>query len=264
VFAGVGDHVTVSPADGLTLDLQGRFAAALAPNSDNGDGDNLVLRAALLLARAGGVQARATIHLHKRLPVAAGLGGGSADAAATLRALAVLWDLAIDGADLAALALELGADVPVCLAGRAAFVGGIGESLEPPPVLPPVHAVLVNPGVALSTARVFGALDGVFTQPSRFAEAPADSAALAALLGARANDLEAPARRLCPAVDDALAALAAESDCLLARMSGSGATCFGLFASAAAADAAAARLGAAHGGWWVASAPLVYGAPQGG
>ena len=252
-FAGVGDRVAVSPADALSLDLTGPFAEALAA-----DPDNLVLRAARLLARAGGIEPRAAIALEKNLPVAAGLGGGSADAAAALRALARLWNLAIAADDVAALALELGADVPVCLAGRAAFVGGIGEDLAPPPRLPPAHIVLVNPGVALSTATVFGELGDVFTGPGRFAEAPADAASLARALAALSNDLEAPARRLCPEVDQALAALAAEPGCLLARMSGSGATCFGLFANAGHGAAAAGRIGAVHSGWWVAPAPLLY------
>ncbi len=253
VFAGVGDCLTVSPADSLSLELTGPFAVALADVADN-----LVLRAARLLARAGGIEARAAIRLDKHLPVAAGLGGGSADAAAALDALATLWDLAPAADDLAAMALELGADVPVCCAGRATFVGGIGEDLAAPPPLPPVWGVLVNPGVALSTAAVFGELGGVFSAADRFSEAPADGAALAALLAARSNDLEAPARRLCPAVDQALAALAAEPRCLLARMSGSGATCFGLFANAGHGAAAAHRIAAAHPEWWVAPAPLLY------
>jgi 4-diphosphocytidyl-2-C-methyl-D-erythritol kinase len=253
VFAGVGDRLTVSPADSLSLELTGPYAAALAD-----DADNLVLRAVRLLARAGDIEARAAIHLDKHLPVAAGLGGGSADAAAALDALATLWDLAPAADDLAAMALELGADVPVCLAGRAAFVGGIGEDLAPPPPLPPAFGVLVNPGVALSTKAVFGELGGAFSEAERFSEAPADAAALAALLAARSNDLEAPARRLCPAVDQALAALAAQPHCLLARMSGSGATCFGLFANAGHGAAAAHRIAAAHPEWWVAPAPLLY------
>lgn len=253
VFAGVGDRLTVAPADSLSLELTGPFAAALAD-----DADNLVLRAARLLARTGGIDAHAAIRLDKHLPVAAGLGGGSADAAAALGALATLWELAPDADDLAAIALELGADVPVCLAGRATFVGGIGEELAAPPPLPPVYGVLVNPGVPLSTAAVFGGLGGTFSEADRFSEAPADGAALAALLAARSNDLEAPARHLCPAIDQARAALAAEPRCLLARMSGSGATCFGLFANVDHGAAAADRIAAAHPEWWVAPAPLLY------
>ena len=253
VFAGVGDRVTVSPAHDLGLELTGPFAPALAD-----DPDNLVLRAARLLARAGGVEPRAAITLEKNLPVAAGLGGGSADAAAALRALATLWKLAPTADDLAALALDLGADVPVCLAGQAAFVGGIGENLTPPPSLPPVHGVLVNPGAALSTAAVFSERAGAFTGPGRFTGAPADGAALAQTLATRCNDLEAPARRLCPAIDQALAALAAEPHCLLARMSGSGATCFGLFANAGHGAAATEHIAGSHPEWWVASAPLLY------
>ena len=256
VFAALGDTVEVRPADGLSLAISGPFADAV-----DAGGDNLVLRAARLLADAGGAAAGsggAAIRLDKRLPAAAGLGGGSADAAAALRGLSALWNLSPGDDDLARMALALGADVPACLGMRPVFVGGIGENLDPAPDLPAAWAVLVNPGQPLSTAAVFGARTGGFSRPDRFAEAPRDTVQLAALLARRANDLEAPALRLCPAIGDALAALAAEPGCLLARMSGSGATCFGLFADAAAAAAAAARrLGAGRPGWWVAATALL-------
>ncbi len=255
-FAGVADTVTVRPADELSLSVTGAHAEALAATPAD---DNLVLRAARLLRAESGVRAGAAIGLDKALPVAAGLGGGSADAAATLRALAALWRIAPAPEDLARLGLELGADVPVCLGGRAAFVGGIGEQIEPAPTLPPARLVLVNPGIALATKAVYAALGDAVSRPARFAGAPPDTGALAALLAERANDLEAPARRLLPAVEEARAALAAEPGCLLARMSGSGATCFGLFAAAAEADAAARRIAALHRGWWLAAAPLVNG-----
>ncbi len=253
VFAGPGDRVTARPADGLTLEIDGPFASALAATPA---GENLVLRAARLLRRAGGVRAGAAIRLTKRLPVAAGLGGGSSDAAASLRALARLWDLRPAAGDLARIALELGADVPVCLAARAAFMGGIGEALAPAPPLPAAHLLLVNPGVAVETRAVFAAREGAFSAPARFAEPPADAAALAALLAARRNDLEAPARRIAPEAAAPGPALAAEPGCLLARMSGSGATWFGLFADAEDARAAARRIARAHPGWWIAPGPL--------
>ncbi len=251
-FAGVGDTIEVAPADDLGLTLSGPQSAALTAT-----GDNLVLRAARRLRAEAGVTQGAAIRLNKILPVAAGIGGGSADAAATLHALAALWRIDAGADDLARVGLALGADVPVCLAGRAVFVGGIGEDLTPAPALPAAHLVLVNPGAALATKEVFAARQGPFGQTARFTAAPADAAALAGVLAARANDLEAPARRLLPAVDDVRAALAAEDGCLLARMSGSGATCFGLFAAETEAAAAAARLSRHAPEWWVAAAPLV-------
>ncbi|MCH7888631.1 MAG: 4-(cytidine 5'-diphospho)-2-C-methyl-D-erythritol kinase [Proteobacteria bacterium] len=253
-FAGVGDKLEVREADELTLTVSGRFADALAAPEA---GENLVLRAARLLAAEAGVAAAAAIRLDKALPVAAGLGGGSSDAAAALRALADLWRLRPGNDDLVRLGLRLGADVPACLAARAAFVGGIGEDLDPAPRLPPAHLVLLNHGAPLATARVFRALERRWSRPARFAEAPADAAALAEVLAARGNDLETPARRLAPAVGEAHAALAAEPGCLLARMSGSGATCFGIFAAAAEAKTAAQRLARRQPASWVAAAPLL-------
>ena len=251
-FAGVGDTVTVWPADDLSLAVDGPFADRLPPAPDN-----LVLRAARRLARAAGVEAAAAITLTKRLPVASGLGGGSADAAAALRALARLWGLPADDGTLKGLALGLGADVPACLGGTCAFVGGIGERLRPAPPLPPAWLVLANPGVPLATAAVFAGRAGPFSEPAPFDDVPADAAGLAALLSARRNDLTEAATARAPAVGEALAALDAEAGSLLARMSGSGATCFALFGAAGAAQGAAERIATAHPGWWVAAAPLL-------
>jgi 4-diphosphocytidyl-2-C-methyl-D-erythritol kinase len=250
-FAGVHDTVAVDRADALTLTIDGPSAAALDPG-----GDNLVLEAARALAAAAGVAPRARIALAKRVPVAAGVGGGSADAAAALRALAALWGLA-DDFPLAPIALELGADVPVCLHGTAAFVGGIGEALAPPPALPPAPLLLVNPGTPLATARVFAARGGAYSTTARFAESPATVADLARVLTVRRNDLEPVARGLAPAVGAALDALRATPGCLLARMSGSGASCFALFAEQSDCAAAGGRLAAAHPDWWVAPTRLV-------
>jgi 4-diphosphocytidyl-2-C-methyl-D-erythritol kinase len=253
-FADLGDEVAAAPADRLSLTVEGPFAAAL-PAAD----DNLVLRAARLLAAETGTTAGARLVLTKRLPVASGIGGGSADAAAALKALTRLWRLGLDAGRLAALALRLGADVPVCLGGRPAFVGGIGEAIARAP-LPPAPLLLVNPGAALATAAVFrartdsGAAFGAAAP--RWSSAPADPAALAARLAGTSNDLTDAACTLVPAVRDVLDALAALPGCLLARMSGSGATCFGLFASKPAVEAAAAALSAAHPGWWIAPTAL--------
>ncbi len=250
-FAGIHDIVSVRPADDFSLVLDGPFADDLPTDSDN-----LVLKAARRLAVVAGIKRGAALSLTKRLPTAAGLGGGSSDAASTLRALDDLWGLHMADKALGELALELGADVPVCLAAKAAFVGGIGEKLTPAPVLPPAWLVLVNPGVALSTPRVFAARSGGFSADGRFAYAPGDAGELAALLQARRNDLTEAAIALEPVVGDVLVALAAVPEVLLSRMTGSGATCFGLFADMEAATQAALTLGRAHPDWWIKPATL--------
>lgn len=242
-FAGCGDLLEVRPAETLRLELAGPFAAALATEADN-----LVLRAAQALAAAAGVPARAVLRLDKHLPVASGIGGGSADAAATLRALTRLWNLPAERIPLGRLAAGLGADVPVCLAGRPARMGGIGEMLTAAPDLPRSGLVLVNPRIALPTAAVFRARSGGFSAPPALPAAWPTAAAMAADLARCSNDLEAAAIALCPPIAAVLAALRAQPDCLLARMSGSGATCFGLFADAERAGRAAATL--ADTGWW--------------
>ena len=251
-FVAVGDSIEVRPADGLHLTIDGPFAHGLSAGADN-----LVLRAASELALAAGIVPRAAIRLTKRLPVASGIGGGSADAAATLKALDRLWRLALGDDARAALALRLGADVPMCLAGRTAFVGGIGEQLAKAPVLPACWFVLANPGVALPTPSVFRARSGPFATAARFGAPASDARALAALLAERRNDLTAAAIGLAPEIACVLAALAALPGALLARMSGSGATCFALFATQDLARSGAARLGACEPAWWVAAAPVV-------
>ena len=243
-FADIGDRLTAAPAAGLSLSVTGSFAGAL------GDGaDNLVLKAAQALAEHCGVPANAALRLEKTLPVAAGIGGGSADAAAALRLCARLWQADIGADGLARLALGLGADVPACLAGRTARMRGIGERLAPlDPAPPAVPAVLVNPGVPVSTGRVFDALAEPFSPPARDR-----GGELAARAAPNRNDLEAPAIALAPEIAQVLAALRAATGLRLARMSGSGATCFGLFGSDAEAAAAARAIAAAHPSWWVAA-----------
>ena len=269
-FADAGDLVTVWDADNLSLEVVGPYAGALSnlpasdlpasdwPAAGAPEADNLVLRAARMLAAATGRPPRARILLDKQLPVAGGLGGGSADAAAALHALCQLWGVDPGPARLAEVGLRLGADVPVCLHGYAAFVSGIGERLGPAPHLPDAYLVLANPGVELSTGVVFKALDGRISGPAaRWDAPPSDAGALARHLARDGNDLEGPARRLRPEVDSVLTTLAARPGCLIARMSGSGATCFGLFAEAGSAEAAAAQLAADRPGWWVRAARLV-------
>ncbi|MEN9410949.1 MAG: hypothetical protein RL216_2923 [Pseudomonadota bacterium] len=244
VFAGVGDRVSASLADEASLVVTGPMAAGLS-----GEGDNLVLRAARLM----GVAAR--IGLEKVLPVSSGIGGGSADAAATLRLLARLSGRALPGA---AEVLALGADVPVCLQGRAVRMTGIGEGLGAVPALPEAWLVLVNPGVGVSTPAVFKALARADNAPMpREVPKMRSAAELAAFLSMQRNDLEAPAMALQPVIGRVKAALSAQPGCRVARMSGSGATCFGLFDDPLAAHAAARAIRAAEPAWWVADAPLV-------
>ena len=243
VFAGVGDRLSAERAETLTLRVTGPFAAGL-----DGEQDNLVLRAARALAEAAGITPKAALVLEKNLPVASGIGGGSADAAAALRVLSRLWGVALPTATMAAIAARLGADVPVCLAGQSARMRGIGEQLDSAPRLPDCGLVLVNPGVAVNTADVFRARQGGF---SLAAELPAEWASVGAMaldLAGLTNDLQPPAVALCPGVGTVLDALAALPGCLLARMSGSGATCFGLFEGASEAERAAAAIG--RTGWW--------------
>jgi 4-diphosphocytidyl-2-C-methyl-D-erythritol kinase len=244
VFPAVGDELRAAPDADLSLCLSGRFGAALVAEPDN-----LVLRAARALAAACGVQAGARLVLEKNLPVASGIGGGSADAAAALRLLARLWNISPDAATLADIATRLGADVPVCLAQQPARMQGIGEILTPAPILPDCGMVLINPGVAVSTPSVFRARNAGFSAAPSLPPGWHDAAAMARDLAATVNDLEPPAMALCPEIGTVLAALRAQPECLLARMSGSGATCFALFATADLARQAAGDL--AHPGWWV-------------
>ncbi|OYD84062.1 4-(cytidine 5'-diphospho)-2-C-methyl-D-erythritol kinase [Azospirillum brasilense] len=266
-FADVADRVTVQPgvarialrgADlppvGPRLAISGPFGPALMGENP---AQNLVIRAAYALAARLGREADAMIALEKVLPIASGIGGGSADAAATLRGLARLWGVPVADQRLYEVAASLGADVPVCVAGRSCYFGGVGEVLEEAPALPDTFAVLVNPGVPVPTPAVFKARRGAFSAPARFAEAPGDAAALAALLRERRNDLTEPALTVAPVIAAVLAALDGTDGCLLARLSGSGATCFGLYADADQASAAARSIQAAQPRWWARAARLL-------
>jgi 4-diphosphocytidyl-2-C-methyl-D-erythritol kinase len=244
-FADIGDAVEAQPADALRLAIGGPFAAPLAAETH----ENLVLSAARALAARHGIAPKAALHLEKNLPVASGIGGGSADAAAALHCLAELWRVRVPE-DLPA---QLGADVPVCLSGRAAWLGGIGEDLRPAPALPGVGIVLANPLVPLPTPAVFKARTGPFSEAARFETPPVDARALARLLEQRRNDLTDAAIGIVPAIADVLRALADAPGTLLARMSGSGATCFALFDDRPAAERAAQWLRERHRDWWIAA-----------
>lgn len=238
-FCADGDLIELTPAPENRFTIAGPFAAALA----SGDpwADNLVTRAVDAFVDAFDVTRSYHITLTKNLPVASGIGGGSADAAATLRALARLHGVPLNHPDLRTIAARLGADVPACLFGRTALGRGRGDELTLVPGLPGAPVLLINPDVPVSTAAVFARWDGVDRGPIGGGE-------LLAVARAGRNDLEPPARAIAPAIDGALALLAAQPGVLLARMSGSGATCFALFEDEA--SRAVASRAAAERGWW--------------
>lgn len=246
VFAPQADRLTFAAGPGLSLAIDGPFADALTAAPDN-----LVLRAGALLARSAGRRPEAAITLEKNLPVASGIGGGSADAAATLRGLARLWSLNWPDHRLRELALRLGADVPVCVYARPARLRGIGERLDPIRGLPDLPLLLVNPGVPVATRAVFEAFELPSEAFARPPLAPHPSLTqFAVWLAASRNELQPAAIRVAPVIATALAALEACPGCLIARMSGSGATCFGLFADLKAATVAAAAITKAEPNWW--------------
>ena len=241
VFADIGDRLEVALSDRPSLQVTGPMAKGVPD-----DESNIVMRAMALI----GVNAR--IVLHKYLPNAAGLGGGSSDAAAALRALSDLSGLAVP-----ANLQQLGADVPVCLAAQAARMRGIGDRVDLLPVMPPLHAVLVNPNVAVPTGKVFSELESP-SNPAMPDGWPAwhSAADVIGFLRGMRNDLEAPAMAAQPVIAQVLGALHVTSGCQLARMSGSGATCFGLYSDLETAASAAGRLREAFPGWWVAATRL--------
>ncbi len=265
-FAEYGDYIDFQPTENLSLDVSGPFAAALEAETGAGD-DNIVLRAARALAKWAQEQGRsvpgAAISLTKNLPVASGIGGGSADAAAALKGLADLWGLRLGEADWARLALSLGADVPVCLLGRAAWMEGVGERLETVVLPSGLSVVLVNPGFSLSTAAVFQAFDAMGrSSPFRAgAERPtafAGAGALLAFLRTTRNDLEPVARLLAPEISEVIRLLDLTGAALV-RLSGSGATCFGLYEDSQAAQQAVNHIRSKSPHWWVQASTLMAG-----
>jgi 4-diphosphocytidyl-2-C-methyl-D-erythritol kinase len=284
-FATVGDVVSIEQADQDRLTFSGPFGGTLAADF----GTNLIIKA--INALRGNAQGRrcppVAIHLEKNLPIASGIGGGSADAAAALKGLNDFWGLGLAQAELMRIGLSLGADVPMCVYGKPLIAKGIGDVIEPVEGLPELNLLLVNPGVGVSTAAIFRALtewDNRALPVSsllqrgegrvrggdtlEFADVPPSSGAARHLLPVREtgrskipafveylkitrNDLEVPARAICPVIDDVLAGLK-DSGALFARMSGSGATCFGLFADSYALESAKATIRKSHPGWWIA------------
>jgi 4-diphosphocytidyl-2-C-methyl-D-erythritol kinase len=251
-FADVGDRLT------LDTDAPDRFSIS-GPAATAVEGLNLVERVMAAVRAVAPELPLGHLHLEKHLPVAAGIGGGSADAAAALRLLERRWPDHPALEQVVSQAARFGADIPACLISRALVMSGIGERITPVVRLEPIPAVLVNPRLPLATASVFKALAAspvsADAAPLTWPDTLSSSDAIR-LIGDRPNDLEAVSRRLLPAIDSVLGALAKLSGCKLARMSGSGSTCFGVFASRAYADAAAAQLASAHPGWWVQATSL--------
>jgi 4-diphosphocytidyl-2-C-methyl-D-erythritol kinase len=249
IFVDAGDRLRAGLAEPDLFELQteGAFGRSVPPGPDN-----LVLKAARWFERSCGAERGARLILKKELPPASGIGGGSADAAATLRALSRLYERPLpDAAEVA----PLGADVPVCLSDKPQRMKGIGQSLAPVSGLPEFHLVLINPRVEVPTPTVFGGLEEADNAPMA-TEIPsfANGWDLVAWMHLQRNDLEAPAIAQAPVIRDVILALSRTPGCMLARMSGSGATCFGVYETAEEARAAAAQVGKAEPGWWVRAA----------
>jgi 4-diphosphocytidyl-2-C-methyl-D-erythritol kinase len=247
VFAGFGDQIVTEASETDAFTIAGPHGAGLPA-----DASNLVIAARDRLRSAFGAKATppVAIRLDKHLPVASGVGGGSSDAAATLKALSNSWGLDVHSPEIAEIAAGLGADVPMCMDGRALVARGIGHDLRPLDAWPAFDVVLVNPGVAVSTPAVFARLSRRDNPPLPPVPARPDRSVALAFLAAVRNDLETPAGGLAPLIGGALDALGS-AGASFARMSGSGATCFGIFGDADEARAAAARIRADRRGWFV-------------
>jgi 4-diphosphocytidyl-2-C-methyl-D-erythritol kinase len=246
-FADLADTLNLQPGRETILEIDGPFAAACGPPADN-----LVLKAFAALRERVGELKGGRFTLEKKIPVAAGLGGGSADAAAALRLLVRANNLSAGEARMVvAAALAIGADVPVCLASRARIMGGIGDQLLPPLDLPVLPALLVNPGAPLATRDVFAAFAGQHGGIPSHADMPPERGALIEWLGGQGNDLTSSAVACLPVIADVLAALQALPGVRFARMSGSGPTCFAAFASPEEAAAAWQKLKVERKDWWV-------------
>ncbi|MFT8803630.1 MAG: 4-(cytidine 5'-diphospho)-2-C-methyl-D-erythritol kinase [Acetobacter aceti] len=256
VFAGAADQLTYVPsATPLSLELTGPFGRKLAAEATD---DNLVIRAARLLTESGDTPLTGRLVLEKNLPVASGIGGGSADAAATLRLVDRVLALGTPEQRLLSIAEQLGADVPVCLVQKPILMRGIGEQLDPAPTLPACGIVLVNCGEAVSTPAIFKARNAAFSGDAILPTGWPSATAMTDDLQRLSNDLEPPACALCPSISIVLDAIGALPGCLLSRMSGSGATCFGLFDTAESAEAAGSLLRQEQqNDWWIWAGPVL-------
>ena len=251
-FADIGDKLSIAAADHLSFEVTGPFAQALEGESA---ADNLVVKAArALLQEVRGPTPPVRLILDKVLPVAAGLGGGSSDAGAALKLMRDAMGLSVSDETLSQIAASLGADGAACFAAAPCVAEGRGERLSPPPLFPPLDAVLVNPGAACPTGAVYRAYDAAPSGDEHAPDLPPrldDAQEAAAFLSYCRNDLEAPAIRMVPEVGAALDLLRGEPETLLARMSGSGATCFALCESDIEAEGLAERLRRFEPGWWI-------------
>ena len=257
-FADIGDRISIEPAESPDFILDGPMSAQLLYEPPD---RNLVVRARdLLLGRLGADAPAFRLTLTKHLPVASGLGGGSSDAGATLRLIRDALRLPLKDRELEALSASLGSDGPACFRGEPVLAWGWGDQLSPPPRFPDLHAVLVNPGVACSTAEVYRAFDRLTSAPDvtppPMPERLETITELAGWLLFSRNDLEAPAISICPQIEDVLLTLRDEPDTLLARLSGSGATCFALCAGDYEAETLAERVSAMRPAWWVRACRL--------
>ena len=263
VFAGreAADRLEIEAAEDLSLEVSGPYASEAGP-----DADNLVLKAARALKARAGVTSGARVSLDKQLPAAAGIGGGSADAGASLRMLCALWGVELKHAE--AIAPKLGGDVLAALGNSPCLMRGDGDRVQAVPGLPPLAALLVNPGVACSTGAVFDDFDRAGSGASfeeitglpDFGQGAEASGNLINWLATMRNDLEDAAKARVPEIGAAMQVMSALPGALLTRMSGSGATCFALFADMDAAQAAERQLSAGHPGWWVRATTLGVGA----
>jgi 4-diphosphocytidyl-2-C-methyl-D-erythritol kinase len=254
-FAGIHDNIHLTPTTDLKLFLTGPYRNDLGLENNN-----LVIKAAIALREKTGVNLGANIVLEKNLPVASGIGGGSADCAAVLKGLVQLWKIDINISDLNQLCLQLGSDIPVCYHGQTAFMSGRGEIINNAPTLPSCWLVLVNPGFSLSTRAVFKARQKIlkknYSQSGQFLVSPKTTNQLASLLKERSNDLTEAAISLQPEISEVLKALRNTDSVLLTRMSGSGATCFGVYDNFSSAKLAAKNISFNYPNWWVRPTPI--------
>lgn len=257
-FTNIGDTLRLEPCDRFEFSIEGPMAAELSAFDPE---SNLAVRAVRLLAAELSKPLTGKLTLVKNLPIASGIGGGSTDAAAALRLFAAREKMPPDAALLHSIAASLGQDIPCCLAAETCYFRDIGNVTDPGPALPLTHILLVNPGQSLPTPSVYKARTGAFTAPTSWTETPQSPEELAAMLRECRNDLTDAAVSLCPLIATVIEALAAQEGCLLARMSGSGATCFGLFSDRSTAKQAATILHQAHPDWWIA--PAFIPAPTG-
>ncbi len=251
VFANVGDIIEVAPSHDLQIAINGDYAGELSPT------DNSVRKSAEELRRYFSISAGADITLHKNLPIGAGIGGGSADAAAALKLLMRLWKINASPKELMSISLLLGADVPACLQSTSLYMSGIGEITEAAPKISGLYVLLASTGKPLLTKNVFAQYNGGFSAPAPHPKHFASNDDLIAFLKNTRNDLQGAAIQLMPEIAEIIAALEEESHCLLARMSGSGSTCFGLFAKRKFAEDAAVSLRNQYPSWWIRTAGIL-------